>query len=89
MTELQERVVAGLTARLLSPEAVALFIKTYAEERRRLRTEARREHAEVEARLAKLTRQISNIIDAIADGAARPSMRTKLMELEAEGRGRT
>ncbi|WP_448189653.1 recombinase family protein [Azospirillum sp. sgz301742] len=84
VTDLQEGVIAGLKARLLSPEAVELFIKTYGEERHRLRSEARRKHDEIESRLAKLTRQISNIVDAIADGAASPSMRTKLMELEAD-----
>jgi site-specific DNA recombinase len=82
--DLQQRVIAGIKSRLLSSASVALFVKVYGEERRRLEKEGQRGREDIAARLGKLTRQIDNIVNAIADGVASATMRQKLASLEEE-----
>ncbi|CBS87309.1 recombinase family protein [Azospirillum lipoferum] len=82
--DLQERVIVGIKSRLLSSASVALFVKVYGEERRRLEKEGQRGREDIAARLGKLTRQIDNIVNAIADGVASATMRQKLASLEEE-----
>ncbi|WP_377810129.1 recombinase family protein [Azospirillum sp. A29] len=82
--DLQERVIAGIKSRLLSSASVALFVKVYGEERRRLEKEGQRGREDIAARLGKLTRQVDNIVNAIADGVASTTMRQKLASLEEE-----
>ncbi len=59
-------------------------MKVYGEERRRLEKEGKRGREDIAARLGKLTRQIDNIVNAIADGVASATMRQKLVSLEEE-----
>lgn len=82
--DLQERVLDGIRTQLLSPKLLALYVKTYGEERRRLRAEASAKRDDVAARVAKLGRQIDNIVDAIAEGTAGPALRGKLADLERQ-----
>ncbi|MGQ9367731.1 recombinase family protein [Azospirillum sp. A39] len=84
MGDLERRVLDGIRTRLLSPRAVAVFVETYQAERRRLARESAGRRDEVKARLAKVERQCANIVDAIADGVASPTMKAKLRELEGE-----
>ena len=84
LPDLQERVLDGIRTQLLSPKLLALYVKTYGEERRRLRSEASAKREDVAARVAKLGRQIDNIVDAIAEGTAGPALRGKLMDLERQ-----
>lgn len=69
---------------MLAPEAIAEFLSEYQAEQKRLNAGADRELREGERQLAKLDKQIRNIVDAIADGAATISLKAKLRELEAE-----
>ena len=84
MPDLERRVLEGIKQRLLAPDAVAEFLAEYHAERKRLNATLRRDRHQIEKRLGVLDRQISNIIDSIADGAATAGMKTRLIEMEAE-----
>lgn len=82
--DLECRVLEGIKQRLLAPDAIAEFLAEYHAERKRLNAMMRRDRQQIDKRLAILDRQISNIIDSIADGAATSGMKTRLIEMEAE-----
>lgn len=66
--DIERRVLAGLTDKLVSPEAVAVAVRAYPEETNRQNHE-RRAHAETSRRaLEKIDRGIKGILDAIEDG---------------------
>ncbi|MER2508255.1 MAG: recombinase family protein [Amaricoccus sp.] len=81
--ELESRVLAGLKDRMMSPEVAAEAMRAYAEETNRL-NRARRTNSDAwKAELAKVEKQIAQIIDAIADGMYHPSMKEKMTGLES------
>ncbi|MEF2546398.1 recombinase family protein [Aurantimonas sp. E1-2-R+4] len=82
--DLECRVLEGIKQRLLAPDAIAEFLAEYHAERKRLNAMMRRDRHQINKRLGILDRQISNIIDSIADGAATSGMKTRLIEMEAE-----
>jgi len=84
VAELERRVLGGIERRLLAPEVIAEFLREYHAEQRRLQKEASRQRREADKRAYDLNRQISNIVDAIAEGVATSSMKAKLIELEGE-----
>lgn len=84
LPDLQERVLDGIRTQLLSPKLLAIYVKTYREERRCLRAEALAKRDAVTARVAKLARQIDNIVDAIAEGSTAASLARKLGDLERQ-----
>jgi len=76
--------LAGLTDKLVSPEAVAVAVRAYAEETNRLNHE-RRAQAETNRRaLEKIERGIKGIMDAIEDGMYQPAMKARMNELEQQ-----
>jgi len=81
-SELEERVLRGLKERLLAPDLVAEFARTYHSEINRLRTEisALRERSSRE--LTDINRRIKNIVGCIEEGTETSAMRTRLVELE-------
>ncbi|MGE3362463.1 MAG: zinc ribbon domain-containing protein [Rhizobiaceae bacterium] len=70
--------------RLLAPDAIAGFLAEYHAEQKRLNAINRQRRGDTEKRLAGIDRQITNIVDAIADGLATASMKSKLLDLETE-----
>ena len=82
--DLEDRILEGLKRRLLAPEAIADFLKEYHAERKRLDASSRQDRQQIEKRLSAIERQITNIIDSIADGVATPGMKSRLIEIEAE-----
>jgi site-specific DNA recombinase len=77
-------VLAGLTDTLVSPEAVAVAVRAYAEETNRKNHE-RRAQAETSGRaLEKIERSIKGILDAIEDGMYQPAMKARMSELEQQ-----
>ncbi|BAV64109.1 recombinase family protein [Sphingobium cloacae] len=82
--DLERRVLDGIRQRLLAPDAIAEFLAEYHAERKRLTAKVRQERQQIEKRLGAIERQINNIIDAIADGVATASMKSRLLEIEAE-----
>ncbi|MFC3061564.1 recombinase family protein [Paenirhodobacter populi] len=81
--ELENRVLAGLKDRLMTPEAAEAAVRSYAEELNRLNREHRASTAGWQNELAKIDRQIAQIVEAIADGMYHPSMKEKMTGLEA------
>ncbi|WP_309083333.1 recombinase family protein [Chelativorans sp.] len=84
VAELERRVFDGIQKRLLAPDAIGRFLAEYHSEQKRLNALNRQRRAEAEKRLAGIDRQIANIIDAIAEGVATASMKSRLLELERE-----
>jgi site-specific DNA recombinase len=82
--DIERRVLAGLTDKLVSPEAVAVAVRAYAEETNRQNHE-RRAHAETSRRaLEKIERSIKGILDAIEDGMYQPAMKARMGELQQQ-----
>jgi site-specific DNA recombinase len=78
---IEGRVLAGLPDKLVSPEAVAVAVRAYAEETNRQNRE-RRAQAEADRRtLEKIDRSIKGIVDAVEDGMYQPAMKARMLEL--------
>ncbi len=82
--ELETRVLAGLKEQLLHPDLIAEYVRAYQEEFNRLAGSIRKERKKAERNLAKVQRQITQMIDAIADGMFHISMKDKMTALESE-----
>jgi site-specific DNA recombinase len=77
-------VLAGLTDKLVSPEAVAVAVRAYADETNRQNHE-RRAQAETSRRaIEKIERGIKGILEAIEDGMYQPAMKARMSELEQQ-----
>ncbi|WP_180902318.1 recombinase family protein [Martelella soudanensis] len=81
--ELEDRVLSGLKDRMMAPEMAAEAMRAYAEETNRLNRERRSNGNAWQAELAKVEKQIAQLIEAIADGMYHPSMKEKMTTLEA------
>ena len=82
--DIERRVLAGLTDKLVSPEAVAVAVRAYAEETNRQNHE-RRAQVEADRRSReKINRGIKGILDAIEDGMYQPAMKARMSELEQQ-----
>jgi site-specific DNA recombinase len=78
---IERRVLAGLTDKLVSPGAVAVAVRAYAEETNHQNHE-RRAQAEADRRsLEKVNRGMKGILDAIEDGMYQPAMKARMSEL--------
>jgi site-specific DNA recombinase len=81
---IEQRVLSGLTDRLVSPEAVTEAVRAYHQEmnlqnhERRAQTDADR-HA-----LPKIERAMMGIMTAIEDGMYQPAMKARMTELERQ-----
>ncbi len=80
---LEETVLAGLRENLLHPDLVAEFVAEFQKEWNRLRREESVARTRDTAELARVERQIANIIGAIKDGLYVPTMKQELEGLEA------
>ncbi len=82
--DIECRVLAGLTDKLVSPEAVAVAVRAYAEETNR-QNHQRRAQVEADFRsLEKIERGRKGIMDAIEDGMYQPAMKARMSELEQQ-----
>src|ERR1700694_177110 len=82
--DIERRVLAGLTDKLVSPGAVAVAVRAYAVETNSQNHE-RRARAETDRRaLEKIERGIKGILDAIEDGMYQPAMKARMGELEQQ-----
>jgi hypothetical protein len=77
-------VLDGLKHGLLAPELVEEFARAFQEEVNRLAAEKSQIRAQDEGRLAAVQRKIASMIRAIEDGLYQPSMKARMVELEAE-----
>ena len=81
---LEELILDVLRERLLTPDAVAEFVRCYADETNRSRAEATARRAAQEQLLVKRRAKLAGLYDAIADGFRTPGLLAELRELEAE-----
>ena len=82
--DLESRVLTGLKDQLLDPDLIAEFVNAYHAEYNRLTAETTKNKAVSERDLAKVSKQIDKIIEAIAEGLLHPSMKAKLDSLEEQ-----
>ena len=85
--ELEQRVLDGLRATLLTPDLVAEFVAEYTTEWNRLQREHRAASGQRDRRLADVKRKIAGIISAIERGIITASTKERLEALEAEKLG--
>ncbi|PVA07470.1 resolvase, partial [Thalassorhabdomicrobium marinisediminis] len=81
--DLEERVLSGLRERLMTSEMISTFVETYQAESRKERRAAQAARDKAEQDLAQITREIDNIVEAIAQGMFQASMKDKMDALEA------
>ena len=82
--DVQTRVLHGLQPRLMHPELIREYITTWQQEMQKERLESLAARGEQERRLAKVLRDIENIVTAITEGMFHPSMKARMDGLEAE-----
>ena len=82
--EVEDRVLEGLRAKMLSPAAVAAYVRLYHAEYEAAAAATQSRRAPLEKRLAELNRGIARLVDAICDGTETPAMRARLVASEAE-----
>jgi len=84
LAEVERRVLDGIKAKLLAPDVLRVALKTYNDERRRLRDTELGRRREIAKRLPGLGREIERLVDAIVDGTATKAGNARLVALEAE-----
>ncbi|MCV2880370.1 recombinase family protein [Sedimentimonas flavescens] len=82
--EVETRVLDGLKDHLLHPDLLAAFVEEFQREMRKEQHSSETERKTAEARLTKLEKEISNLIDAVANGMFHQSMTERLQALEDE-----
>lgn len=82
--EVERRTLEGLQTRLLTPEAVRLYVRQYHADRVADDRARQDQRAPLEKRLGVLKRSIQRGVDAVFDGSATRAERERLHALEAE-----
>ncbi|MCZ8101622.1 MAG: hypothetical protein O9972_27430 [Burkholderiales bacterium] len=80
---LEESELSGLRSHLLAPELLEEFTREHVAELNRLNRERDAARSKAEADLAKVTRRVRAIIEAIKEGIRTPGMKEELLEPEA------
>jgi site-specific DNA recombinase len=70
----ESAVRSGLKAELRAPKAIAEYVRTYLEERKRLAASSHAKRQRLEQHLGQLNREIERLVDAIAKGHGDPSV---------------
>jgi hypothetical protein len=83
-TDVETRVLFGLKDKLLHPDLMQEFIAEFQSESQKARLAALSQQTEAARNLAKVVKEIDNIVTAIAQGMFHPSMKAKMDGLEAE-----
>lgn len=81
---IEQRVLTALKDRMLSPEAVATYIRAYHKAWQKKRVGELAQRTPVERRLAEVGRRIERGVEAIFDGSATPLIKKGLADLEVE-----
>ncbi|OAN77935.1 resolvase, partial [Sulfitobacter pontiacus] len=81
--DFETRVLSGLKDKLLHPDLIAEYVRAYQTEYNKLAGQIRSERISDERDLTKVSRQIDQIVNAIAEGMYHPSMKTKMTALES------
>ncbi len=80
---IEQRVLSALKSRMLTPELVEEFVRTFAEEVALHQREAAGRRTQLEHSLAGVERRLQGVLRAIEDGAWNESLRSRLTDLEA------
>jgi DNA invertase Pin-like site-specific DNA recombinase len=83
---IEARVLAALQSRMLTPELVEHFVRTFEEEVTRQQREASSTQARLQSQMAAVRRKLDGVLSAIEDGAWNDSLKQRLNQLEAEKR---
>ena len=83
-SSVEDRILTGLRDQMLHPDLLEAFIEGYLQDQRQERQNAATRRNALTATLDRITREIDNIIAAIAEGMFHPSMKAKLDALEAD-----
>jgi site-specific DNA recombinase len=81
--DFEARVLSGLKDQLLHPDLIAEYVRAYLAEFNQLAGSIRADRQADERELAKVTRQIDQMVNAIAEGMFHPSMKDKMTALES------
>jgi len=82
--QIEQRVLTALKERLLSPEAVEIYVRRYHERWRANRAQELAQRQPLERRLGEIDRRIDRGVQAIFDGTAGERIREQLKALETE-----
>jgi DNA invertase Pin-like site-specific DNA recombinase len=82
--ELEHRVLSGLQSRLMAPDLVSVFIDEFMRALKEEQEQTRRQRDDVEQRRRAVQKKIDGLIKAIEDGLYSPSLKERLLALEAE-----
>jgi DNA invertase Pin-like site-specific DNA recombinase len=80
--KIEQRVLSGLTDRLVSAESVAAAMRAYVQETNRLNRERRAQNEADRRELDKIERAVAGILAAIEDGMYQPVMKARMEELK-------
>ncbi len=81
--DFEARVLSGLKDQLLHPDLIKEYVRAYQAEFNQLVGSIRAGRLADERELTKVTRQIDQMVNAIADGMFHPSMKDKMTALES------
>lgn len=81
---IDDRVLAGLKERLVTPELVATFVKEFQSEFKRRQTEVEGNLVRIRKRIAEIDRKLKAMIAAIEDGFYQAEMKSRVAELTSE-----
>ena len=82
--EIEASILAGLKERLMEPALFEEFAREFAAEVNRQRSALASERETLQRELARVTKQIDKLVDAIIEGADALALNAKLKELEAQ-----
>ena len=82
--DLENRVLAGLRERMLTPDAFEAFAQEYRDEMTRRRAGRLKRRGEIQKEVSRLTFLIERLVDGICEGTDTPATRARLIELEAK-----
>jgi hypothetical protein len=85
--EIEAAILAGLKERLLEPALFEEFAREFTAEVNRQRSALARERETLQGELARVTKQIDKLVEAIIEGVDALAVNTKLKALEAQKAG--
>ena len=82
--DVEASILNGLRNHLMEPELFAVFCEEYTRHMNKLRIEHNAARSGMEARLAKIERELDKLVEAICEGIPAAKIKDKMMALEAE-----
>jgi len=82
--DVEARILAGLKDHLMHPELFAVFCEEYTRHMNTLRIDKNAVRSGIEARLAKIDRDLEKLVEAICEGIPAAKVKEKMLALETE-----